>query len=103
MAETTILDDSENIFAEMSEAEWQADSAVDQIVLYEKALEIEQKSEEFYREKAQDVENQHHKDLFLKLAEEEKKHYFLVENIIDFVSRPQMWLENAEFCHLEEY
>jgi rubrerythrin len=44
-----------------------------------------------------------HKEIFLKLADEEKKHYFLLENIIDFVSRPQKWLENAEFYHLDEY
>lgn len=35
--------------------------------------------------------------------EEEKKHYFLLDNIIEFVSRPEQWLENAEFYHLEEY
>ena len=43
------------------------------------------------------------KRIFQKLAEEEKKHYFLLENIIQFVSRPETWLENAEFYHLEEY
>ncbi|MHC4742788.1 MAG: ferritin-like domain-containing protein [Planctomycetota bacterium] len=103
MPETTILDDAESIFAEMSGAEWEVDSAADEIELYEKALEIEEISEEFYREKAQEAENERHRNLFLRLAEEEKKHCFLVENIIEFVSRPQMWLENAEFCHLEEY
>ena len=54
-------------------------------------------------EKAQEVPEEYQKRIFLKLAEEEKKHYFLLENIIDFVSRPATWLENAEFCHLEEY
>ena len=43
------------------------------------------------------------KDVFLKLADEEKKHYFLLGNIIEFISRPEHWLENAEFHHLEEY
>lgn len=103
MAETTILDDAENLFAGMSGAHWDVGSDVDEIGLYERALEIEERSEEFYREKALEAENERHRDLFLRLAEEEKKHCFLLENIIEFVSRPQTWLENAEFCHLEEY
>lgn len=37
------------------------------------------------------------------MAGEEKRHFFILENIIDFVSRPQSWLENAEFNKLEEY
>ena len=28
---------------------------------------------------------------------------FLLENMLDFISRPQTWLENAEFNHLEDY
>ena len=68
-----------------------------------KAQDIEKKSRDFYTEKANEVKQEYQKDIFLKLAEEEKKHYFLLENIIDFISRPETWLENAEFNHLEEY
>lgn len=68
-----------------------------------KAQDIEKKSRDFYLDKCTIVELQYQKELFLKLAEEEKKHYFLLDNIIEFVSRPETWLENAEFCHLEEY
>jgi len=74
-----------------------------QVKLYEKAQDIEKKSEDFYRQKAGEVEQQYQREIFLALAEEEKKHYFLLENIIQFVSRPQTWLENAEFYHLDEY
>src|SRR3972149_1076231 len=42
------------------------------------------------------------KNIFTKMKEE-NKHYFILENIINFVSRPQTWLENAEWHHLEEY
>jgi rubrerythrin len=43
------------------------------------------------------------KGLFLQIAEEEKKHYWILENILNFISRPQNWLENAEWYHLDEY
>ena len=74
-----------------------------QTELYKKAQDIEKKSYEFYTEKANEVTEEYQKEVFLKLADEEKKHYFLLENIIEFVSRPETWLENAEFYHLEEY
>ena len=103
MPETTVLADAKNIFTQMKESGEQFDFAVKQRRLYEKAQDIEKKSEDFYRQKANEVEQQYQRELFLKLAEEEKKHYFLLENIIQLVSRPQTWLENAEFYHLEEY
>jgi len=103
MAETSILTDAKNIFAQIKESGESFDPEPGEAGPYIKAQEIEKKSMEFYREKAGEVEQEYQKELFLKLAEEEKKHYFLLENIIDFVSRPETWLENAEFCHLEEY
>jgi rubrerythrin len=103
MAETTILADAKNVFVQLKEMGEKFDFNTEQVALYKKAQDIEKKSEDFYREKANDVEEEYQKNLFLKLAEEEKKHYFLLENIIQFVSRPETWLENAEFYHLEEY
>jgi rubrerythrin len=103
MPETTVLADAKNIFTQMKESGEQFDFAAKQCRLYEKAQDIEKKSEDFYSQKANEVEQQYQRELFLKLAEEEKKHYFLLENIIQLVSRPQTWLENAEFYHLEEY
>jgi len=103
MAETSILTDAKNIFAQMVESGESFDPGPGEAGAYIKAQEIEKRSMDFYREKAGEVEQEYQKELFLKLAEEEKKHYFLLQNIIDFVSRPETWLENAEFCHLEDY
>ena len=74
-----------------------------QTKLYRKAQEIEEKSYQFYLEKGDTVEIESQKKIFLKLAAEEKKHMFLMENIVDFVSRPETWIENAEFNHLDDY
>ena len=103
MARTTILDDAKNIFIQLRKSDEEFDVDLGQVELYKKAQDIETASRNFYMQKADQVEKQYQKQLFLRLAEEEKKHYFLLDNIIEFVSRPQYWLENAEFCHLEEY
>jgi len=103
MAETSILSDAKNIFTRIKESGESFGPNSGQAGAYKKAQEIEQKSMDFYKEKAGEIEQEYQKEIFLKLAEEEKKHYFLLQNIIDFVSRPETWLENAEFCHLEDY
>lgn len=103
LPETTVLSDAKNVFAQMKESNESFDFDLGQIELYQKAQELERKSMDFYSQKAYEVEEEYQKEIFMKLAAEEKKHYFLLENIIECVSRPKMWLENAEFCHLDEY
>lgn len=102
LAEMTILSDARDVFSKMRESVEGFNFDVNQTELYRKAQKIEKQSQDFYLEKADEV-GKSQKEIFLKLADEEKKHYFLLENIIDFVSRPETWLENAEFYHLEEY
>lgn len=101
--ETTILKGAKNVFQELKEQGGQWNPLADQVEWYKKAQEAEQKSMDFYLSKAGEIQETRPKAIFLKLAEEEKKHYFLLENIIEFISRPKTWLENAEFHHLEEY
>ena len=103
MTATTILADAKNVFIQLKEVGEKFDLDTGQLDFYKKAREIEEKSRGFYLEKADEVEEEFQKELFIRLAEEEKKHYFLLDNIIAFISRPEQWLENAEFCHLEEY
>jgi rubrerythrin len=102
LAETTVLSYAKDVFKKMRESAQRFDFNISQLELYRKAIEIEEQSRDFYLEKANEV-TEAQKKIFLKLADEEKKHFFLLENIIDFVSRPERWLENAEFYHLEEY
>jgi rubrerythrin len=107
LAETNVLSDAKDVFAKMRESAQSFDFNISEIELYKKALEIEKQSRDFYLEKADKITEAHEgiaqKEFFIELAKEEKRHYFLIENIIEFVSRPERWLENAEFYHLEEY
>jgi rubrerythrin len=72
---------------------------------YRKARDIEEKSRTFYQEKAETAADNEAKLLLRMLAAEEDKHCRIMDNIIDFVSRPEPgnWLENAEWHHLEAY
>ena len=103
LPETKVLSDVKNIFVKMRENNEQPSPDASQIEMYKKAQELEKKSQEFYEEKSGEVQLPAQKELLLRIAEEEKRHFFLLENIIEFVSRPQTWLENAEFNQLDEY
>jgi rubrerythrin len=102
VATAEILSQVKNVFEKMME-EKDTEVNVSQIESYKKAQEIEKASQDFYLKQGNEVQERDQKDIFLRIAEEEKKHYFILERIIDFVSRPQTWLENPEWYHLEEY
>jgi hypothetical protein len=102
-AQSTVLGDAKKIFESIRNSAEKFDLDISELELYKKAQDIETQSRNFYLEKARQSELPAHKQIFTALAEEEKKHYFIVGNIIDFISRPQTWLENAEWYHLDEY
>jgi rubrerythrin len=101
--ETDVLGRAKNIFERIRDFNQPISSEADQIPIYRQAMDIEKQSEDFYLDKADQVKDKRQKELFIKLAEEEKKHFYLLENVIDFISRPKTWLENSEFNHLDEY
>ena len=74
-----------------------------QVDLLREAQTIEQRSWAFYEEQAERATDPAHKTLFLRIADEEKRHYFLLDSIVEFMDRPRTWIENAEFNHLEDY
>lgn len=103
MTETTVLEIAKNVFQQAREFGETVDLSGDEAALYRHAMELEQKSVSFYLDRAEQEEQPQQKRLFETLAEEEKKHYRLLEGLVDFVSQPDVWLENAEFTHLTDY
>ncbi|MES9897968.1 MAG: ferritin family protein [Sedimenticola sp.] len=76
----------------------------DEIGLYRAAQVHEKKSQEFYQQKADETDDPALKEMLVKIAREEGKHYQVLEGIIDFLSSPTQWLESAEWNRtLDEY
>jgi len=103
MKPSDILAQAKNVFRQMKEENSGFINGNDQTDLYRKAQEIEKRSIDFYSGKASEWKGDAERDMMQRLADEEKRHYFLLGNIIQFVSRPKAWIENAEFVHLDEY
>lgn len=68
-----------------------------QVELYRKALDVEEKSVRLYEEGADKATDDKIQAVFLRIAAEEKRHREVLENIIEFVTKPDVWSENAEF------
>lgn len=106
LAESNLLANVKNIFVDMKgqKVELRIDTTIETDE-YRKACIIEEKSRDFYQKKAEVVEDEQQKQIFLRLAKMEAGHLRIMENIVEFVSRPEPgnWLENAEWHHLDEY
>jgi rubrerythrin len=101
--ESPVLKEAKQIFAKMKSGAEKFAFDGSERGLYEKAREIEANARDFYKAKAEEVDIEWQKDVFQKLADEEQKHYKLMDNLCSFVAKPETWLEDAEFYHLEDY
>ncbi len=101
---TTILVDSKNVFSQMkTSGDSYLTGEIDQKEAYQLALDMEKKAYIFFEEKALETNDPAEKKLLLAIAKEERHHFRLIEGMIDFISQPETWLENAEFTHLTDY
>jgi rubrerythrin len=70
---------------------------------YRHAVKREEEDVRFYEELAANTENEESRELLLMMADEERKHLSIVENIYSFVESPRSYLAWGEFSNLKEY
>jgi rubrerythrin len=103
MAETKILERARNVFEQMREFGGIPELTGDEESLYRHAMDLENASHAFYLDRADQVARPEQRELFERLAEEEQKHYHLLQGLVDFVGRPKNWLEDAEYNSIGNY
>lgn len=92
-----------NIFQRMSQEKPSINVQQSQIDAYAKARHIEKESRDFYLKEYEKISDPIEKELCLKIADEEHQHYIILDNIINFMSSPDTWLEDAEWHHMDTY
>ena len=100
---TTILSTVRNVFEELKSENKGLSFKEGAKSVWEEAREVEKRAEEFYREKASEVGDEKQKHILNRIADEEHRHWITMENVIQFLDRPQHWLEDAEWSNLEDY
>ncbi|NLH40567.1 MAG: ferritin family protein [Planctomycetes bacterium] len=103
VADTPVLGSAKKIFEKMRKEAEKVDFHMGEVDLYRKAAKIEEESKRFYSQKAQEATDPTHKEILRKLAQEEDRHLVLMDSLVSFVSRPDTYLEDAEFSHIDDY
>ncbi len=76
---------------------------MDQVKLYRETRDLVLRKIELYQEAQGEIKTSTQKALLESLVKQETKQAFVLNNIIEMVERPNQWLEDAEFSHLDEY
>lgn len=95
-------EDAENIFRQLRQNKEGFDFSEAEVDVYRKALEIEKRSEKFYHAEAEKTDDPQLKKELLMIAEEEKKHVLLIDGLVEYINRPNAWVEHAMFSNLRE-
>ncbi|MDX2479519.1 MAG: ferritin family protein [Desulfuromusa sp.] len=103
MRETSILSQAKNVFAQLPREAATLKGLEGDLTAYQHAIKIESDSFRFYESAVSKEDNPAIKDLLLKIAAEEHKHFNVLENIYQFINAPSQYLVWGEFSNLEEF
>jgi rubrerythrin len=98
----TVLAEAKKMFSGLSSHFALPELFYDYTAAYMRALEMEQKSIALYDGMLGSASSDEDKKVFSFLIKEEQKHEHLIEHLIEFVNKPNVFLETAEFNHLQD-
>jgi rubrerythrin len=102
MTATTVLEKARNVFQELKGEKELIGGMKKDLDGYQHAMKIEADSVRLYEDMAKKESKPEIVKLLLKIAGEEKKHYNIMENLYDFVLKPEYFLAWREFSNLKE-
>lgn len=79
--------DEKTIYSTLSKQHNTVNISDDEIEFYEIAIKNEDNLEKYYLEKAEELEDDAFKAIFIKLAHEESKHKHFLQNIVDTIRK----------------
>ncbi|MGL1933415.1 MAG: ferritin family protein [Fibrobacterales bacterium] len=98
----SLADEAQNVFETIKKSDELFGLNKKQKELYYNAAKVEDEAADFYTKQAEETEDSDLKMLFSALADEEKKHSRLLEDIGDFVGAPDHWDVDAESTNPRE-
>ena len=73
------------------------ESGLEEIDALNTALDLEKKAADFFREKAEQIDEPEAKELFIRLAEWEDSHFDLIQAELDAINQTGFWFGIPEF------
>jgi rubrerythrin len=103
MEDSTVLEFARNVFDRLIEEKSTLGPVRGDLAAYRYAMKIEADSFRLYEDAAKHEKHEEVKNLLLRIAGEERKHFNIVQNIYDFVNAPTQYLAWGEFSNLDEF
>lgn len=100
MTNSRELEKARTVFTELLRDKESLDDLHEDMDAFKVGLKMEADSVKLYEDMAKKEQDPELVQLYLKLANEEKKHYNIIDNICDFLLRPKYYLEWREFSNL---
>lgn len=100
MLDSTALEQAKNVFTELSTDQSVVKGLKEDFDGYYHAMKVEADSVRLYEDLATKEEDPERAKLLLKIANEEKRHFNIMENLYDYVLKPGYYLEWREFSNL---
>ena len=101
MADSVVLEKAKNLFEEMAADKDIAGSLKKSLDGYQQARKVEADSVGLYEDMAKKENNPETVQLLLRIANEEKKHFNIMDNLCDYTLAPQNFLAWGEFSNLK--
>jgi rubrerythrin len=102
LTDSTMLERAKSVFRELTPEKERVSGLREDLDGYRMGLKLEADSVKLYEDMAKKELNPETVQLYLRIANEEKKHFNIMENICDFVMKPKYFLEWREFSNLHE-
>ncbi len=103
VADSAVLDEAKNVFQGLMNEKTLAGGMRKDLDGYRYAMHVEADSVRLYEDMAKKESSAECVQLLLKIANEEKKHYNIMENLYEFVLSPEYYLAWGEFSNLKEF
>lgn len=103
LKEDEALKEYKNVFEGVEDFSSKLKTAPGQIDAYRLALEKEKESIDLYEKMGHEARDEDGKKLFSFLVEQEKAHYKIFDELIEYLLRAEEWVEDAEFGTRETY
>lgn len=103
LEDSKILEEARTLFKNMDDFALEITEHPSQLDSYRMALEKEEQSFAFYQEHLDSTQDEHSKKVFAYLLKQEDDHRIILEELIKLLTRPEEWVESAEFGVREDY
>jgi rubrerythrin len=100
---STVIETARNVFKNLPRDASALKGIHDTLTAYQHAMKLEADSFRLYEDVAAKETDDSVKNLLLKIAAEEHKHFNVLENLYHFVNAPNQHLAWGEFSNLDEF